>query len=299
MNLAKLMLIVAALVAVSPAAFAQLAAVSGEQRQADRDAIRKDIDKIFQAYIQKDRETIRATHAKEWRGFLESSRKIIQGNDQYMQSADSYLKSPGRLAAYKMLDFDVLFYGDVAMVPYIAEIQSEFQGQTSSGKLRVLDVYAKLGGKWTQIASDTGVHPDTLMDELSQLSPLDPDAKKELLAARESVWRAYFANDHARLEEVIPPETIAIDEGGDKWASRDDILAGAKGFAESGGKLVSLDFPRTEIQMYGLVAIVYSTYQFEIESNGSRSAHAGRATEMFVNRRGKWVNVGWHLDSGK
>jgi hypothetical protein len=36
----------------------------------------------------------------------------------------------------------------------------------------------------------------------------------------------------------------------------------------------------------------------ETQVDGKQSALSGRATEMFVYRRGKWVNVGWHLDSG-
>lgn len=63
-------------------------------READRKAIREHIDMIFQAYIRKDRTTIRATHAADWRGFLTSSRSIIRGIDQYMQTAERFLQGP-------------------------------------------------------------------------------------------------------------------------------------------------------------------------------------------------------------
>jgi ketosteroid isomerase-like protein len=75
------------------------------------------------------------------------------------------------------------------------------------------------------------------------------------------------------------------------------VLAGAKYFADNGGKLKRLEFPRTDIQVYGNVALLYSKYLYETESGGKSEAHTGRATEVFVNRDGKWVNVGWHLDS--
>jgi hypothetical protein len=52
------------------------------------------------------------------------------------------------------------------------------------------------------------------------------------------------------------------------------------------------------VQVFGYTAILYSKYLCEIEIDGKRSVQSGRATEMFVNRQGKWVNVGWHLDSG-
>lgn len=62
--------------------------------------------------------------------------------------------------------------------------------------------------------------------------------------------------------------------------------------------MIRLEFPQTEIQMYGYAAILYTRYLYEIEMDGKRSTQSGRATQMFVYRGGQWVNVGWHLDSG-
>ncbi len=128
---------------------------------------------------------------------------------------------------------------------------------------------------------------------------LTPSQRAELLVEREKVWRAYFMNDRKHLEAVIPPETIAINANEEQWANREAILAGAEGFAQSGAKLVRLEFPRTEMQVYGDVAIIYTTYLFELESEGERSMFNGRGTEIFVQRNGTWVNSGWHLDAGK
>ena len=113
---------------------------------------------------------------------------------------------------------------------------------------------------------------------------------------REAVWRAYFANDRAKLEELLPEELIAIDDGG-TWSTREDVFAGAKGFAESGGKLVRLEFPQTEIQVYGYTAIIYTKYLYEISAGEKQFTRTGRATEMFVRRQDKWLNTGWHLDA--
>src|SRR2546425_1251308 len=55
-------------------------------RAADRAAIRAHIDRIFQAFIHKDRAELRATHAVNWLGYLEGSRKMIRGIDEYMNS---------------------------------------------------------------------------------------------------------------------------------------------------------------------------------------------------------------------
>jgi hypothetical protein len=275
---------------------AQLSAVPGDQRGTDRDAIREHIGQIFEAYIHADRATIQATHSDEWRGYISTSREIIRGIDQYMHAADNIQKAT-RMTGYKIVDIDIVFYGDVAVVPYIAQVELSIGGTRIASKLRVLDVYAKMNGNWIQVASNTVTHPDSQAAFEQQPFPLSAGQKQGLLSMREAVWRAYFSNDRNRLEQMIPNETIAIDADEEPWLDRDRVLAGADKFAKSGGKLTRLEFPKTEIQMYGPIAILYSTYQFEIEVNGAKQTQSGRASEIFVNRQGTWVNAGWHLDS--
>ena len=72
--IARFCLMVALLVALSFPLKGQLAPTAGNQRTADRDAIRNHIDRIFQAYIHKEGTVIRSTHSPEWVGFLSSSR---------------------------------------------------------------------------------------------------------------------------------------------------------------------------------------------------------------------------------
>ncbi len=280
-------------------AFATTFSVPNDKREADRQAIRAHIESVFQAYMKKDHATLRATHAKDWRGFIRPSRTIIRGIDEYMRAAESILSGPANFTNYRILDFDVVFNGDVATVSYIADLEWQFEGVNYPDKLRVLDVYAKEKGHWNQTASNVTTHPEASEAGRQQPQALTPSQRRQLLADREKVWRAYFTNDQKHLEAVIPPETIAINAGEEQWADRAAILAGAQQFAQSGAKLVRLEFPRTEIQVYGDVAILYTTYLFEIESAGQRQSYAGRGTEIFVRRNGVWVNSGWHLDSGK
>jgi uncharacterized protein DUF4440 len=134
---------------------------------------------------------------------------------------------------------------------------------------------------------------------MSSPTIVSPQVRQRILAAREAVWKAWFTNDRAALEKLIPEETIAIDTGGEGWSDRAAVLASAKRFVDSGGKLVRLEFPKTEIQVYGNTVIIYTTYLYETEVNGQRSTASGRATEMFVRRGDDLVNVGWHMDSGK
>ena len=128
---------------------------------------------------------------------------------------------------------------------------------------------------------------------------LPEQMKTALLKAREDVWRAYFTGDRPTLEKLIPAETLAIEAGNNTWSNRQTILDSSAEFAKSGGKLIKLEFPKTEIQVYGFTAVVYSNYTYEIEAGGQRINQSGRVTEVFVQRNGQWVNPGWHMDSGK
>jgi ketosteroid isomerase-like protein len=167
----------------------------------------------------------------------------------------------------------------------------------SRGIVRGLDD-AREGGHWNQAASQVATHPDTLAASRQEPRTLTPSDREGLLAAREAVWRAYFAGDAAHLAAVLPDETIAINAGEEDWAGRDALLAASRAFAAN-GRLLRLEFPKTEIRVYGDVAVLYTTYAFEVEAAGERSSHAGRGTEVFVHRGGRWVNPGWHLDSGQ
>ena len=101
------------------------------------------------------------------------------------------------------------------------------------------------------------------------------------------------------LKDLVPPDTMAINAGEEEWKNQQQILDSSAEFVAGGGKLLRLEFPRTEIQMYGDVAVLYSLFEMEMEVGGGRRiAQSGRATEIFVRRDGRWVNPGWHLDSG-
>jgi ketosteroid isomerase-like protein len=278
-----------------------LAPVKGDLRPEDRDAIHAHIDQIFRAYIGKDRATIEATHSEDWRGFLGTSRSILRGLDAYLSGADAFLRSPVRIADYRFEDFDLLFYGDVGLVSYVADIDLTDGGtppQISKTKYRSIDVYAKLDGHWTQVASHLNTHPDVLEARTQEPQRVSAAQREEILARRESVWRAFFSNDRAALEELVPDDTVAINAGEEVWHDRASVLAGAADFAATGARLARLEFPRTEIRVYGDTVILYTTYSYDLENAGTIETYSGRGTEVFVNRKGKLVNVGWHLDSG-
>lgn len=278
--------------------------VATDARDADRQAIHSHIDSIFKAYINVDCKTIRETHAANWVGFTNSARSVMRGIDAYMNTSARFcqstpLPSPGfGLVDYKITDIDYEFYGDVALVPYVAE--TWYGKARAPGKLRSLDVYAQVNGEWTQVGSNIYMHPDMVQAQFKQAEQpreLSPDEQESLKIAREGVWRAYFAGDQAQLEKLVPNEALAMDGGGpDVISKRADIFAGAKRSAANGTKLVKLEFPRTETQAFGNTVILYTTYKLQLEnSKGERTQLSGRGTEVFVNRDGTWLNTGWHL----
>ena len=270
-----------------------------DDRAADREAIRAHIDSIFQAFIKKDSAALRATHAENWLGYLEGSRTMIKGVEGYMDWNQVDPKSPYGMKSYKMREFDMIFKGDAAFVCFVSDIESNTPNGPFQRALRICDFYTKQDGKWIQSGSDTALHQDSLEKQIATPRRLSEEMKKRLFEAREAVWRAYFAGDRATLDKLIPEETITIEAYDNNWSNRQKILSGSEEFAKSGGKLIKLEFPRTEIQVYGLTAVVYSNYAYELEVNGKRSNHSGRVTEIFVLRNGEWVNPGWHMDNGK
>jgi ketosteroid isomerase-like protein len=268
-----------------------------DDRAADREAIRAHIDSIFQAFIRKDAAALRATHAANWLGYLEGSRTMIKGVEGYMEWNDVDPKSPYGMKSYKMREFDMIFKGDAAFVCFVADVESNTPNGPFHRALRISDFYTKTNGQWIQNGSDTALHAESTEEQLASPRPLGEQMKKRLLDAREAVWRAYFAGDRATLEKLVPEETIAIED--DTWSNRQKVLDSATQFAKEGGKLVKLEFTKTEIQLYGFTAVLYSNFLYQLEIGGQHSNHSGRVTEVFVLRKGQWVNPGWHMDSGK
>ncbi|MEZ0471994.1 nuclear transport factor 2 family protein [Luteimonas salinilitoris] len=122
--------------------------------------------------------------------------------------------------------------------------------------------------------------------------------RAELFAARETIWRAFFNDDPAQVEALLGPELIAIQQHQERWEDRDRLVALARGIQQQDVRILRLEFPQTEIQVFGDVAVMYYTYVFETGDGQKSATDAGRGTEIFVRRDGRWIDVGWHLDSG-
>ena len=293
-------------------AASSIAMTRTDDREADRQAIRAHIEQIFKAYIAGDCAQIRATHSNNWIGFTGQARSILHGLDAYMNNSARFCQAPpsanpnpnagNRMVDFKLTEIDYQFYGDVALVPYVAE--TAYGSAHVPGKLRSLDVYAKQNGHWNQVGSNIYQHPDMVQAQLEQvqaqdLRQLPPAEQQALLTAREAVWRAFFTNDQAQLDKLVPDETIVLGGSPEKpFNKKAEILESAKRGGAAGNKLIRAEFPKTEMQVYGNVAIIYTTYLYELENpQGQRQTSTGKATEIFVRRKGTWVNPGWHMSS--
>jgi len=286
-------------------------AIYQADRTADAAAIRAHIESIFQAFIDGDQDKIYATHSEDWRGFLEGSRVPIKGIDDYMRANSFEWPRPAGApkltpnlpagTSYRMSNFDVNFYSpELAVASFFGDFERKDGNTTITlRRFRIMDVYAKRSGNWIQVASHTVIDPDWRLEQMAKPLAVGPQMRQRILSAREAVWKAYFANDRAALEKLIPDEAIAIEEGAQAWSDRTAIMAGAQRFAASGAKLVKLEFPKTEMQVYGNTIIIYTSYLYEIEADGKHTTMSGRGTEMFVRRGNDFVNVGWHLDRGQ
>jgi hypothetical protein len=266
-------------------------------RPADAAAIRANIESIFQAFVDKDRAKLQATHGAEWRGFTPWSGHVIRGRDGYMNEATFPPDLPRTqgMVGYRIGEFDIVFYGDTAVVSFQAEVDRLEGTQKSTQKLTFVDVYHKDPGGWIQVASNTSLHPDAVLQLASQRRALDTDERASLMKAREAVWRAWFGGDQATLLKLLPPELITIEPGSTTFGTRESTLQGSQSFAAGGGKLTRLAFPSTEIQVYGNTAILYTSYEMDLAAGGQSHTERGMATEVFVFNGGQWLNTGWQL----
>ena len=221
---------------------------------------------------------------------------MIRGIGEYMEYVGP-MNSPYGMSDYKIRDFDILFQGDAAFVTFVTDVDIKLPEGTRHSVQRLADFYVKKNGKWMQAGSNTSISPEAIAAQMQQPQQLSDSFRQSLLAAREAVWRAFFANDRAALDKLIPEELITIEPYGNEFGHRAAVLSGAERMALSGVKLARLEFPKTEIQLYGNSAIIYSTYLYELEKDGKRTPFSGRVTEVFVFRKGQWVNPGWHMDT--
>lgn len=125
--------------------------------------------------------------------------------------------------------------------------------------------------------------------------PVDAKTRAELEQAREVVWRSWFAGDSQMLDRVLAGALAAGDDK-DGWSDRKQAIADSRAFAQSGGKLLDLEFDSTAIQLHGNVAVMTARYSYTTaDGSGKQNTTRGYAVEIFVREKGAWTHPFWHL----
>lgn len=140
---------------------------NNKSHEQDRKEILAHIDSIFRAFIDKDKEAIRNTHLPNWKGFTVRSRSTVHSREEYMREVEALLERQ-HWKFYEMTETDIAFYGETAIVSYIARVSGKDLGEKYfETKLRVLDIYARVSGAWNLAASSVSLHPDAIDSKLN------------------------------------------------------------------------------------------------------------------------------------
>ena len=134
-----------------------------------------------------------------------------------------------------------------------------------------------------------------LVPRLAAAQQVSPAIERQIVAARDSVWRAWFTNDTGVLRRVLPGAAVAAEGGGEQWADRPAILRQSKSFVQSGARLERVDFANTHISLDGDVALVTSDYRLVTSAGQRVDTTRGHAAELFVRQKDQWVNPFWRL----
>ena len=139
-----------------------------QDRAKDREILRAHMRSVFQAYIDGNREILRSTRRAEMKGFTVRSRVTIRNREQYMEEFEKLL-SHQRWNTYEIVDEDMIFHGDTAVVVYIAKIAGiNCENKDFDTSVRVMDVYFKESGEWTLAASSVSLHPEAIDRHLNR-----------------------------------------------------------------------------------------------------------------------------------
>ena len=124
-----------------------------------------------------------------------------------------------------------------------------------------------------------------------QAQTIDAATRAELVTAREAVWRAFYQGDSAALVRLLPERMTAMGE------DRAQIIKSAIAMKRSGVRYQRMEFTNDQFFLNGNVAVVWADYVVHLlDDKGKPMRRPGRAIELFVRERGKWLNPHWHLD---
>ena len=122
--------------------------------------IRRHVEALFDAFLAKDRTTLRNGRTEDWKGFQIPSTSLIRGVDRYMVDLESALENL-EVTRYEFVDFEVDVHTDVALVYYVARDWLNTPDGEKTILIRALDAYGRQPDGWIQIGSNICVVPDS------------------------------------------------------------------------------------------------------------------------------------------
>ena len=175
------------------------------------------------------------------------------------------------MVGYRIGEFDIVFYGDTAVVSFQADVDRLEGTEKSAQKLTFVDVYHKDPGGWIQVASNTSLHPDAVFEMASQRRVLDAGERASLMkrarpsgmpgstATVTSVAEAAATRARHHRADPAPSGTLEVN------AQRIARLRGLGRQAHAAG-VSSGD----GIQAYGNTAILSTLfYEMDLQSGGA------------------------------
>jgi hypothetical protein len=121
--------------------------------------IRQHVERLFDAFLVKDSETLRNGRIEDWMGFQIPSTTLIRGVDRYMVDLEVALENL-EVTRYEFLEFEVDVHTDVALVYYVARDWLSTPEGEKTILVRALDVYGLQQDGWIQIGSNICLVPD-------------------------------------------------------------------------------------------------------------------------------------------
>ena len=104
--------------------------------------------RLIQAWVSQDRETINAILADDW-SVTDPAGRVLS-KSQVMSELDS---GERKLESGKIDDVKVRLFGEVAVVTGRTTATGSYQGNTVSVTLRFTDVFVNRNGQWLAVAS--------------------------------------------------------------------------------------------------------------------------------------------------
>ena len=185
------------------------------------------------------------------------------------------------MVGYKISDFDVSSMAHRRGVVR-AGGRCRARHAESTQKPAILDVFRKEPHRWVKVAS----HPRTWRELARRgwsCGRFATGEKKELLAAREGVWRAWAAGARDASIAAAAASSVTIEPESDALRELKTKLERSEGSPRAVPS-TCLRFPDHEFQAYVRPVILYTTYEHRPVRRRKDTDQRGAATELFVHR---------------